>query len=93
MSIKSIDIQSMYPKMSDVSKTQNDAHSKNTSITQQQVQSTKQDVNNQLSQVHAKGKTEGTKIKDEDKKKEGQNKKKKKKKSNGDSESLIDIKI
>lgn len=101
MAIKSIDLQSMYPRTNDITKINNDLLHKNLNIDQQQAKSTKDLTDQKLEQVNQREKAQEAKIREE---KRRDSQKKKKQKHNGEKEkgkkelnkenkSTIDIKI
>jgi len=92
MSIKSIDFQSMYPRVNDVTKVQNDLQHKNLNLLQQQVKTTNDNAEHNMSQVLKREDVQESAVRD-GQKKDQNNKKKKKQKKEIDSKNLIDIKI
>ena len=93
MSVKPIELQVMFPKTSELSKTYNDEANKNQAIHQQQAEANREKIDNSLKQVVARENVHGGRVdekKDRDHSKEN---KKKKQQKNLRNIPTIDIRI
>ncbi len=93
MSIKPMDFQVMFPKTSELSKTYNDEANKNQAVYQQQAESNRQKVDQNLKQVVARENVQHGRVNEKQAKDNNKQNDKKKKQKNNENSSTIDIRI
>ncbi|MDF2986663.1 MAG: hypothetical protein K0R50_2173 [Eubacterium sp.] len=93
MSIKPMDFQVMYPKTSELSKTYNDEANKNQAVHQQQAESNRQKIDQNLKQVVGRENVQHGRVNEKQAKDNNKQNDKKKKQKNNENPSTIDIRI
>jgi hypothetical protein len=88
-----MDFQVMYPKTSELSKTYNDEANKNQAVHQQQAESNRQKIDQNLKQVVGRENVQHGRVNEKQAKDNNKQNDKKKKQKNNENPSTIDIRI